>query len=329
MSETRSGRRRSFVIRATWNAALVCAGLCAGLLVAELAVRKLKPAPRVQLVTAEGGLRDLDGTPVWGAVHDREHRECVDAHPERVRIFFAGSSITNGVQIDEPDVFTSLLERRLNELRPSPGFCVLNFAQAGFAFEQKYAVARVEVPRYRPALVFWEGWWEWGQYRVMGNAAVNVRGYRLRPDGYVGLFGVPDRLNHLLFDDSAFYRYAALAIGEGGPEGDNLNLLVPEQVLEKVLALASSVGAKLALYPSPSLDRPFAESVDNIDRGYLDFARQRSVPLYPLARALVNEDYLKLRLDPCCHFNVEGQRALARVFEPIVLGLLDGAPADH
>jgi len=145
---------------------------------------------------------------------------------------------------------------------------------------------------------------------MMGNAAVNVQGYRLRPDGYVGVLGVPDRINHLLFDHSAFYRYAALAIGERGPDPDTLNMLVPED-------------------PSTYLDRPFAESVDELDRGYLDFARKRGVALYPLARELVNEDYRRLRLDPCCHFNAEGHRVLARVFEPIVLELLDGTPPKH
>jgi len=304
---------------------LVCAGLFAGFAIGEITVREVKPTPPVQLVPPEGGLRDLDGTPVWGTSHDREHRACVEAHPERVRIFLTGSSITFGVALDEQDVFTSRLERRLNELRPDPGFCVLNFAQPAYGFEQKYAVARAEVPRYRPALVLWEGWPEWGPYRMMGGFAVNVRGLRLRPDGYAGMIGVPDGINHLLFDDSAFYRYADLAIG-GRDRDTEANTLVPEQALDKVLALATSVGGQLVLFPSTRLDRPFAESVDFIDHAYLDFARQRNVPLYGLARELVNEDYSALRIDPCCHFNAEGHRVLARVFEPIVLGLLDGAP---
>jgi hypothetical protein len=316
--------RGSFT-RWTWNAALVCAGLCAGVAIAEIAVRELKPLPRGQIVGAEFGLRDLDGTLVWGTIHDREHRPCVDAHPERVRIFFTGSSITFGVKLAEQEVFTSLLERRLNELRPNPGFCVLNFAQPAFGFEQKFAESHVEVPRYRPALLLWEGWAEWGPYRRMGDIAVNVRGYRLRSDGYVGMLGVPDGVNHLLFDRSAFYRYADLAIG-GRAMDPEANALVPEQALERVLSLANSVGAKLAVYPSTFLDRPFAESVDKVDRAYLAFAHQRGVAVYPLARELVNEDYVKLRLDPCCHFSAEGHRVLMPIFERIVLELLDGAP---
>jgi hypothetical protein len=311
--------------RWTWNAALVCVGLCVGVAIGELTVRELKPLPRVQIVAAGGGLRDLDGTLIWGTVHDREHRECVDEHPERVRIFVTGSSISFGVMVDEAAVFTSLLERRLNELRPNPGFCVLNFAQPGFGFEQKYAVAHVEVPRYRPALFLWEGWAEWGHYSRMDDVAVNVRGYRLRSDGYVGVPGVPDRINHLLFDHSAFYRYAALATGTLGSDPE-ANALAPQRALEKVLSLATSVGAKLVLFPATSLDRPFAEAVDRIDPAYPEFARQRGVGLYPLARELVNEDYRKVRLDECCHFNAEGHRALTRIFEPIVLELLDGAP---
>src|SRR5689334_3607077 len=246
---------RVSLTRWTWNAALVCAGLCAGVAVCEVTIRELKPRPRAQMVGAEAGLRDVDGTPVWGLLHDREHRGCVDAHPERVRIVVTGSSITYGDSLDEADVFTSLLERRLNELRPDPGFCVLNFAQPAYGFEQKYAVARVELPRYRPALLLWEGWAEWGPYRRIGDVAVNVRGYRLRSDGYVGILGVPDRINHLLFDHSALYRYAALATGGLGSDPE-ANALVPEHELEKVRSLATSVGATLALYPATFLDRP-------------------------------------------------------------------------
>ena len=95
--------------------------------------------------------------------------------------------------------------------------------------------------------------------------------------------------------------------------------------MDEVHTLTGPAGAKLARYPSTFLHHPFAESVDEIDRAYLDFARRRGVPLNPLARELVNEDYRRLRLDPCCHFNADGHRVLARVFERIVLELLDGA----
>src|SRR5690242_15489771 len=60
----------------------------------------------------------------------------------------------------------------------------------------------------------------------------------------------------------------------------------------------------------------------NFDRAFLDFARKWAVPSYPLARELLNEDYRRLRLGPCCHSNAEGHRVLVRVFEPIVLELL-------
>ena len=85
--------------------------------------------------------------------------------------------------------------------------------------------------------------------------------------------------------------------------------------MNEVHRLTGPASAKLALYPSTFLHHPFAESVDEIDRAYLDFARRRGVPLNPLARELVNEDYRRLRLDPCCHFNADRHRVLARVFE--------------
>jgi len=46
------------------------------------------------------------------------------------------------------------------------------------------------------------------------------------------------------------------------------------------------------------------------------------VPVYPLERELIDQDYLRVRLDPCCHYNAEGHRALVPVMERIVLAQL-------
>jgi lysophospholipase L1-like esterase len=278
------------------------------------------------------GLRSVDGVPVWEQAADRHNRACVEQHPERTRILFFGSSITFGTGLNADEAFSAALEARLNQARPVPGFCVLNFAQPGFSFEQKYAVARIEVPRYQPALIMWENWVEWADYRLIGDAAYGIGKLRVRDDGFVGLSGVPDALNRLLFLNSYLYQYVVLTFGENaviepGPHGVTV---FAQQRLSKVVTLAQSVGAKLVMYPSPPLDQPFSETAAQLPDWHariVEFADAQGVPAYPLQRELVDQDYLALRLDPCCHFNAAGHRALVPVMERIVMSQLDSATA--
>lgn len=304
-------------------------GIFAGLVAAEMYVRIARPLPPRQLVRGHG-LRSLDGVPVWEVSGDRQNRTCVEQHPERTRILFFGSSITYGSDLSAAQTFTTALDARLNDARPSPGFCVLNFAQPGFSFEQKYAIARVEVDRYRPTLIMWEDWLEWYDYTMIGNAAYGTLEFVVRPDGFIGLPGVPNVLNRLLFRHSRFYEYLTLMHGERAPrrsEPEEAKVFADTRLF-KVLQLAQSVGAKLAFYLAPPLDRPFADSAAELPPWHgplLEFAAARGIPVYALQRELIDQDHLVLRMDPCCHYSAAGHRALASVMERMVLEQLDGA----
>lgn len=312
-----------------YGIAAILLGLLVGVVIAEISLRQGKWFPPVQLVRGFG-LHSIDGVPVWEKATDRHNRACVEQHPERTRILFFGSSITFGDALTVDETFTTALETRLNQLRPTPGFCVLNFAQSGFAFEQKYAIARVEVPRYKPALIMWEDWIEWADYRLIGDTAYGTGNLKVRPDGFIGIAGVPDRLNRLLFLHSRVYEYFVLTFGErayeapGGPHGVTL---FADTRLIQVPLLAESVGAKLVLYLAPPLDRPFAETAASPPDWHeilLDFAQAHHIPAYLIQRELIDQDYLTLRMDPCCHYNAAGHRALVPVMERIVLEQLDG-----
>jgi hypothetical protein len=323
----------------TVELATIAVGLLVGLAVAEIWVRVAKPIPRRQMVRGHC-LHSVDGVPVWGCESDpsdvrRHNRACAEQHPERTRILFFGSSITYGSSLTANEVFTTALEGRLNELRPAPGFCVLNFAQPGFAFEQKYAVARAEVARYRPALIVWEDWVEWWPYSMIGEAAYGTGDLLVRSDGFIGFGGVPDRLNRLLFLNSRLYEYLAFAFGERVAQSPSLSELdtvsrfVNDRLLQ-VLRLARSAGAKLVLYLAPPLDRPFNESaaqLPDFHRALLDFARAERLPAYVLQNELADQDYLALRMDACCHYNAAGHRALVPIMTRIVLGEIDARPA--
>jgi hypothetical protein len=292
-------------------------GLFAGLAVAEAWVRIVKPWPRVQMVRGRG-LHAVDGVPLWdqqGAA-GRQNRACVEQHPERTRILFLGSSITYGSGLSTEEAFSAALEAHLNQVRPTPGFCVLNFAQPGFSFEQKYVVARREVARYKPALIMWENWLDWFDYAMIGETAYGIHGFALRPDGFIGMAGVPDALNRILLLHSRFYEYLTLAVGTRTEAMSD----------EKEATVFASTGAKLVMYLAPPLDRPFAETTaapPGWHRVLLEFAQAHAIPMYLLQRELIDQDYLQLRADPCCHYNAAGHRALVPVMERIVLEQLD------
>jgi hypothetical protein len=243
---------------------------------------------------------------------------------------FFGSSITFGSELTASEAFTTLLEARLNEASPTPGFCVLNFAQSGFSFEQKYAVARMEVPRYRPALIMWEDWVEWMDYSLIGESAYGTSGYAIRPDGFIGIAGVPDALNRALFLHSRLYEYLTLAFGEQVPRPPEPQAAAAfaSQRLVKVVDLAQSAGAKLVLYLAPPLNRPFpdtAASPPGWHLALLDFAHAHGIPAYPLQRELIDQDYLALRMDSCCHYNAAGHRALVPIMTRIIFEQLAGS----
>jgi len=292
-------------------------------LIVEALVRLVNPRPRVQMVRGNG-LHLLGDVPVWEYSNDRHNRECAEQHPKRTRVLFFGSSITFGSGLRLDETFSTELEPRLNRVRPTPGFCVMNFAQAGFSFEQKFAIARLEVARYRPALIMWEDWVEWMDYTLIGETAYGTSGYKIRPDGFIGMAGVPDALNRVLLLHSRFYEYLTLAAGEGVPrlDGDLEARAFAATRLPRVVQLAQEVGAKLVLYPTPPLDHPFSETSASLPYWHaiiVDFGRAHGVPVYPLQRELIDQDYLRVRQDPCCHYNAEGHRALVPVMERIIL----------
>ncbi len=308
--------------RAVPPALIAIVGIVLVLVAAELWVRWAKPKPPVQIVR-KNNLYAIDGVPVWVPSSDRKPRECAEAHPERIRIMFLGSSITHGFNIPALDTFNFALEQRLNELRPDPGFCVMNFAQPGYTSQQKLAIASVEVPRYRPALVMWEGWNEFGNWSLIGNSAYELRQFVLRGDGYPGLRGVPDGLNHALFTSSRFYELLTLTFGEKTPAGSEF--VDANARLTRLVALTNSVGARLGIFVCPPLDRPFREAQEPFFPPTLglDFARLHGIPYVVLAHELADQDYLVLRADSCCHFSSEGHRALVPIFLKFVLDTLD------
>jgi hypothetical protein len=292
------------------------AGIVIGALVAWSTAGLLRPAPPAQIVRASS-LRTLHGAPIWGDDTSRQNRACVDAHPERARVLMFGSSVFFGVGLALEDTLGPLLEARLTELAPSPGFCVLNFAQPGFGFGQKQALARDEIDRYRPALVLWEELEEWTrEYRLIGDAAFDVFGRAMDDAGVPFLTGVPAPINDALFTHLWSYQYATLRFGALAPRSDGPPIaarFVAEE-LSRVIGFAAEHGSSVGVVVTPALDRSFAETVADPPPwlpGFVAALEERHVRVMLVQEALRDEDVAALRLDSACHFNAEGEHAQA------------------
>jgi len=136
--------------------------------------------------------------------------------------------------------------------------------------------------------------------------------------------GVPDALNRRLLLHSRLYEHLTLPAGEQVPRPpvDVEARAFAATRLPRVIELAQDVHAKLVLYPAPPLDHPFADTAASLPDWHaviVDFGRAHGVPVYPLQRELIDQDYLRVRQDPCCHYNAEGHRALVPVMERIIL----------
>ena len=308
---------------------LVLFGVASGCLLTEIAVRWINPRPPTQVVRLleqpqpfRPALRH--GKPVWKASADREHTSCAELYPDRTRILVFGDSITYGINLEPDQVFSALLETALNQSQPRPGFCVMNFAQPGFGFDQSFAVAQDEIVHWKPSLVLWENWSDLREYVIVRGTAYLVNPpyvseferLLVRPDGSFGLGLVPVGVNRWLFEHSRLYEMIVLRWGQREPASP-ARLAVR---YERLKALVDAAGGKLVLFVATALDRPFADLAgDQRDSDVLKFAKNNGVPVYHLAEQLRGEDYLALRMDAVGHFNAAGHAALARRFEPIVV----------
>lgn len=206
----------------------------------------------------------------------------------------------------------------------------MNFAQPGFTFDNKLALARRWVPRLRPALVLWEVWAnDPRHYSVLGSTAYSLTGLDVGPDGYPDAFGLPRLVNAWLFRRSRLYEYASIGLA---PTHFQPWAVEWREFAEKRLVdafdLAARNGAKILLVLCPALDRELRASARSLDPGYaaaVDVARRLGVPYVRLDEELAAEDYRAVRLDPCCHFNARGHAAIADALHRRLLPLLPTA----
>lgn len=317
-------------MRAGSAAAAGAGGVVLSLLIGEALVRAVNPTPRAQ-VLVEGRnitLGETDGVVTW-RTRDPEVDEEACAHSAAPRhAVVVGSSILRGSGTTGPYVFTEQLRDRAE----AAGWCVDNLSQPAFSSEQKRVVALEALRRARPPdRLYWEVWQnDGGRYLRHEDMAINLGGYELDSAGRPRWGSLPEAISGPLFEGSALWRYAVIALG-ASPADQHDPVERWRKILDAdllpVVEQAKRTGTEVVLVVCPALDRSFAESEAKPHRGLgalWTFAGQHHLRWIRLEAALAGKDYLALRADPCCHYNDVGHAALAEVFAS---DLVNGRPA--
>ena len=286
--------------------------------VAELSLAILNPKPRVQLLHRDKlvSLEHRRGRVVWRQKSPIiERLGCAGAGPDVARVAFVGSSIFRGSGVPGDTTFSSLLQRSYADGRT----CIDNVAEPGFTSEQKHVVAMdlLEAAE-APDLLYMEVWQnDIGAWVQVGDWAVNALQLRTDASGVPNPAGLPEAWNVHALQWSHLYRYLALAAVSTDRSPVELWQPMWARDLEPVLDLAKARGTEVVLVVAPPLNRPFSETLGREFQGYEHLAQireARGLDRIDIARWLIDEDPVAMRVDPCCHYSKAGHERLASAF---------------
>lgn len=318
--EEANPRRTLFALTATLLGLLAVTLLVEGLAATQ-------DAPRVQQVSLYNSVRMIGDVPVWRDPRDSPARENVSCEGRRTLLF--GSSILYGSGLEAADSIGPHLQEAI------PGTCVENYAQPGFTFANQWAVAQerlAEPPA--PVVVVWEIWQNSiNTLDVIGSYAYNFGELKVDSGGVPSVFGLTAGANRALFARSATYRYLTLRLAETRPAALQQRQWehFADTSVREALVASRRAGREVVMMLMPPLDRPFAESAAAEFSGYAPIRRladNTEVTLIDVAAELSGRDVEALRLDPCCHYNPEGQRALAEILAPVLAPAFAEVPQD-
>jgi hypothetical protein len=298
---------------------LVATALATGL-IAEALVRALHPTPRTQVI--RGAYRDptlevidVGGTPVWrhtsAGWRTLWSPPCLGQSPKRT-LAFVGDSLINVTGSDyAKDNFAVTLQRLLDA--HEPGWCVVNLAHFAYSAAQKRAALDELYARAEVDLVVWEVWGEGPTYYGIGESLYSLGNHVRGADGVPYLPGVPvpGALNAALFEGSAAWQYALLALAVS-PEAEDVT---PQHAA--ALAAAEAEGARVVFWRFTELSHSLAEpsSVVLPIRDRVDtFLAARGAEVIEERPRLAGQDVNLIRHMDCCHYNPKGHQVLARMF---------------
>lgn len=315
---------------------------------AEVTVRVLNPTPRVQLLrTGDNAvIVEREGAPWWqtegGAVLRDEG--CPTIRPGASQIAFVGDSIMYVTGYPAPKdrryAFSRVLDRRLGETDIENPRCFLNFSEPGFAGAQQVLAAREIASKHAPDVVFYGVWKRDGVFRNWSDTWYNLEYHNVDSAGYPVISGVPlpGPVHRFAFDWLESWRYAVIALGglskpQYGPEQDD-----GFASLRAVIELFKGTETEVVVVLFPALNQPFSDSIGAekplVSRlEGMKLAEANGLRVVDIAAELVEQDYLAIRYDSCCHYNRDGNKLLADIFERVILEIEAGRkkvnPADE
>ncbi len=299
----------------------------------ELAVRMLRPAPRLLVVRPTGPRANItthfgmrDGHPVWKeqGTEERLHPPCAPGLPE---VWLVGDSIFFGIKLKPEEAPSAALQRLLDAAGVSA--CVRNLSQPGYGGAARHRAFQAELSTGAvPAVVVVESWESDPMtLKPIGDAWYALADVHTDATGWpVAPLPVPTGFHHFLFLRSELWWYATLTVQSSHPDAMRRSREVyrTEHFLP-MIERAQALGAEVITVVAPRLDRPFGDSVSTVwepgdDRADLRaLAEARGVPVVAIADRLVDQDLVGLRLDLCCHVSAAGAEAYARAMLPEVL----------
>jgi hypothetical protein len=288
---------------------------------AEVAVRVVRPAPRVQIVDplarpdAFLAFRWKGDVPLWSEIGATERQRCA-GDPAGTRVLLVGDSITFGIGLGLPDTLSVQLAARLAE--GGGAWCVINVAQPGYNGQQKREQALDGIAEFKPAVVVWQTWNDAGVFVRAGDRAIDATRLGVDADGWPrSPVPLPTALHHAAFIGSAAWRYATLALAtqDDARQRALWRTFVPA-ALDDVKAAAAAQGGRTLVWLAPNLSAPFDEQVSQRvpGEGYgavVDWGEAAGVPVLDPADAWRGVDPATLGIDTCCHFNPTGTGRLA------------------
>ncbi len=237
------------------------------------------------------------------------------------RLGVMGDSVTYGVGVPAEKRFIHLLAGSL-EQRCGP-VQLMDAAVPGYSLHQeRLATERKVLPR-QPDLLFVGVYSnDTVQFTVIGSTAYDVRVNLEQGFPVFSFLPLPDVVNALLLQHSVFYQWMTLrgmaATDKVSGREDQLLTMALDDLNEMRRACVAQ-GCRMVVALFPELDEPLSgPEPDGTARFYgalRAWATTAGVPIIDVRQMLAQEDYLKVRLDECCHYNEDGHARVAAGLE--------------
>jgi hypothetical protein len=309
-------------------------GLGLALLGVELGVREVDPLIRVQRVrTSEGVAFHGDGGDLYWRLTRPQQDRVLDGCPAGAagpRVLVQGSSILYGSRVAPeeapgPGLRAALAARGVDEP------CVVNFSLPASSYATQRALL-ADQPETAARVLLWELWQNSRNTFVRtGDVAWNFGPLELGPHGVPDPFGLGAAAPWLLARSQA-YTWISLTRAPRRARGVPVQEIWAEfapTFVDGALAEAERRGARLVVASFPGLSEPFSEQLDANARAYgpvLSLLRERGVPVVEMDRALIGQDPVALRADPCCHYNPDGVQVVSGILADAIVPMLAPEP---